>query len=140
MPEIAKTDQEILACFAVMSQLRTHLQQEKFLATVRAMMAEGFRLAYIKESGSVVAVAGFRIYSNLFMGKHLYVDDLITDEQARSKGHGQALLIWLKQYAKENDCAVLHLDSGVQRHRAHKFYLNQGFDIASYHFSQKLTP
>ena len=140
MPEIAKTDQEILACFAVMSQLRTHLQQEKFLATVRAMMAEGFRLAYIKESGSVVAVTGFRIYRNLFMGKHLYIDDLITDEQARSKGHGQALLAWLKQYAKENDCAVLHLDSGVQRHRAHKFYLNQGFDIASYHFSQKLTP
>lgn len=138
MPNIANTDQEIMDCFAVMLQLRTHLQQDKFLVTVRAMMTEGFRLAYIKDVHGVVAVAGFRIYTNLFMGKHLYVDDLITAESARSQGHGQTMLDWLKQFAKENACAVLHLDSGTHRHKAHKFYLNQGFDITSYHFSQTL--
>lgn len=139
MPDVANTDQEILDCFAVMSQLRMHLQKEDFVTTVRAMMADGFRLAYIKESSRIVAVAGFRIYTNLFMGKHLYVDDLVTDEQTRSKGHGRVMLDWLKQFAKENACQVLHLDSGVQRHKAHKFYLNQGFDIVSYHFSQKIN-
>jgi len=30
-----------------------------------------------------VAAAGYRIYTNLFMGKHLYVDDLVTLESAR---------------------------------------------------------
>jgi len=29
----------------------------------------------------------------------------------------------------------LHLDSGVQRYMAHKFYLREGFIIASHHFS-----
>jgi len=139
LPEIATTDQAILDCFTVMSQLRPLLQKEEFLATVRALMTEGFRLAYIQDAGGVVAVAGFRIYSNLFMGKHLYVDDLVTDEQVRSNGYGRAMLDWLKNLARENGCAVLHLDSGTHRHQAHKFYLNQGFDITSYHFSQKLN-
>jgi hypothetical protein len=64
----AKTDREILSCFDVMNELRTQLKREEFLQTVRAMEVDGYRLAFIEDEGDVVAVAGFRIYSNLFMG------------------------------------------------------------------------
>ena len=60
------------------------------------------------------------------MGKNLYVDDLVTREACRSKGHGKALIDWLRN------------EAGKQRHRAHRFYLRQGMDIASFHFSEKL--
>ena len=55
-----------------------------------------------------------------------------------SKGHGKALIDWLRDLARERGCTHLHLDSGTQRHRAHRFYLRQGMDIASFHFSEKL--
>jgi GNAT superfamily N-acetyltransferase len=97
-------------------------------------------LACIRERGRVVAVAGYRISSNLFCGRHLYVDDLATEESERSKGHGKALLGWLRQLAVENDCDVFHLDSGVQRKRAHAFYLREGLELAGYHFSERLKP
>ena len=42
---------------------------------------------------------------------------------------------WLKCHARENECEQIHLDSGVQRFPAHRFYLREGFDIASHHFS-----
>ena len=100
----------------------------------------GLRLACIREDGRVVAVAGYRIANNLFCGKHLYVDDLVTAESERSKGHGKALLAWLRALAVENDCDVFHLDSGVQRKRAHQFYLREGMDLSSYHFSERLKP
>ncbi len=138
MPTLAQTDEEILGCFSVVKQLRPNLRQQDFLGTVRSMQRDGFQLLRLQEGDQTVAVAGFRIYENLFMGKHLYIDDLITDEAHRSKGHGETLIQWLKQHAKEQGCRVLHLDSGTQRHRAHRFYLRQGFDIASFHFSQKL--
>ena len=138
MPTHAQTDEQIQRCFPVMSELRTHLQQESFLALIRHMEREGYRLAYIEDTGQVVSVAGFRIYTNLFMGKNLYVDDLVTSERHRSKRHGETMLAWLRQIALDNDCEYLHLDSGTQRHRAHKFYFEQGLNISSYHFSEAL--
>jgi GNAT superfamily N-acetyltransferase len=140
MVEHAETDEAILACHEVMAELRPHVAAGDFLKTVRSMQAEGLRLACIRDGGRVVAVAGYRISTNLFSGRHLYVDDLVTAESERSKGHGKALLGWLRQQAIENDCDVFHLDSGVQRKRAHQFYLREGLELSSYHFSERLKP
>ncbi|MCF6236551.1 MAG: GNAT family N-acetyltransferase [Gammaproteobacteria bacterium] len=138
MPKQAVTDQEIIDCFDVMSELRTHLVKDHFLSTIRSMEIEGYRLAFIKNQGAIAAVAGYRISTNLFMGKHLYVDDLVTSRSARSKGFGETLVKWLRDIAKNNSCNFYHLDSGTHRDQAHKFYFKQGFIIASYHFSEQL--
>jgi GNAT superfamily N-acetyltransferase len=138
MPEKVETDEAILACYDVMAELRPHLARADFLATVRAMQADGLRLACIRSEGRVVAVAGYRISSNLFCGRHLYVDDLVTADSERSKGHGKALLAWLRKLAVDEGCEVFHLDSGVQRKRAHAFYEREGMDLSSYHFSVRL--
>jgi len=138
MPEHAATDDEIASCFDVMSELRTHLERGNFVALIRSMQADGFRLACIRTGGRVVAVAGYRISTNLFLGRNLYVDDLVTAGSERSKGHGRDLLAWLRRIATENGCRALHLDSGVQRKRAHEFYLREGLELGSYHFSARL--
>ena len=138
MPKQAITDEEIENCFDVMSQLRTHLNKEKFLSTVRHMETEGYKLAFKEDKGVVVAVAGYRIYSNLFMGKNLYVDDLVTLKNSRSRGYGEQMIKWLRDEARKENCNFYHLDSGTHRGEAHKFYFKQGFTIASYHFSEQL--
>jgi GNAT superfamily N-acetyltransferase len=66
------------------------------------------------------------------------VDDLVTADSERSKGHGKALLAWLRKLAVDEGCEVFHLDSGVQRKRAHAFYEREGMDLSSYHFSVRL--
>ncbi len=138
VPTDAKTDAEIQKCFDVMAELRTHLKRDDFLDIIRHMESEGFRLAYIEDAEGIVAVAGYRIYTNLFLGKNLYVDDLVTSASARSKGYGKQMLDWLRDKAREAGCLAYHLDSGTQRGEAHKFYFNQGFTITSYHFSEQL--
>lgn len=131
---LASSDDEIRDCHAVMAQLRPHLAADGWVARVRRQQAGGYLLARAVARGRVVAVAGFRISENLAWGKFLYVDDLVTLEQARSDGHGQALMDWLVGHAREAECDELHLDSGVQRFGAHRFYLRFGFDITSHHF------
>ena len=137
-PLMAEKDDDIARCFAVISELRPHLDEASFLSMVRGMQTEGYRLAYIDEGGVVVAVAGYRCTTSLFMGKNLYVDDLVTSNSSQSKGYGKALIDWLRNLARDSGCSHLHLDSGTQRHRAHRFYLRQGMDIESFHFSEKL--
>ena len=135
----AITDIEIENCFEVMVELRTHLKKEAFLNLVRHMETEGYKLAFIEDKGKVVAAAGYRIYTNLFMGKHLYVDDLVTLENKRSRGYGEQMVKWLRDIAIKENCNFYHLDSGTQRKDAHKFYFRQGFTIASFHFSEQLA-
>lgn len=139
MAKQAITDDELKKCFSVMLELRPHLEKETFPDLIREMEKQGYRLAYIEENNEVVAVAGFRIFTNLFMGKNLYVDDLVTAEKQRSKKYGEQMISWLRSVAKENECHYLHLDSGTHRHEAHKFYFRHGLKIASYHFSEKLS-
>jgi GNAT superfamily N-acetyltransferase len=134
MIRLATTDDEVQRCFPVMQQLRTHLREQDFLATIRRQEAGGFRLAFLEDDGHVRAVAGFRVMDNLFSGRVLYIDDLVTDEAARSRGHGGALLAWLVDQARSADCRSLELDSGVQRFDAHRFYLTNRMAISAHHF------
>ena len=135
---IAESPAEIADCFPIMAQLRPHLERGEFMTRVQRQVADSYRLAYLSTDSSVKAVAGYRILENLAWGRFLYVDDLVTDQAARSKGYGKALLAWLAGHACQNGCAQLHLDSGAQRKDAHRFYLREGMENAGFHFSMKL--
>lgn len=137
---LATTDTEIAACYSVMRELRPHIAEEQFLSRVRSQEGAGYRLAYIQETTGVVAVAGFRVGENLAWGRFLYVDDLVTLPGQRSKGHGAKLLSWLKEQAAKEGCEQLHLDSGIQRKEAHRFYEREGMTMASFHFVEKIAP
>jgi len=139
MIKLAQNDNEIADCFQVMKQLRTELVEASFVPLVRELMSDGYQLAYLRDETQVVCVAGFKISRNLFFGKHLYVEDLSTLESERSKDYGKQTMIWLRNLAIAEGCSAIHLDSGVQRHRAHKFYLNRNMNIVSYHFAEKIA-
>lgn len=139
-PALAQSDPEILRCFPVIAELRPHLVEGEFVARVRRQQRDGgYQLAFIEEEGSVMAVAGFRVGEFLAWGRILYVDDLVTTSAGRSRGHGQRLFDWLAARAREAGCVQLHLDSGVQRFDAHRFYLRHRMDITAHHFALKLT-
>jgi len=136
---IAQTDADVRDCWPVISLLRPHLKADDFLPTVRRQFEEGYRLAFIRAGENVAVVAGFRVLHNLAWGRFCYVDDLVTDEQARSRGLGAQLLEWLCVQARAEGCVRLELDSGVQRFAAHRFYLRHRMHISSHHFSLVLT-
>ncbi|HKD66062.1 MAG TPA: GNAT family N-acetyltransferase [Candidatus Binataceae bacterium] len=131
---LARTDEEIAACLPVMRQLRIHLVDTDFVQRIRLQQRTGYQLCYLAEGGAVRSVAGFRLIENLASGRVLYVDDLVTDSDGRSKGFGQKLLDWLLREAESTGCDTLELDSGVQRFDAHRFYLRNRMHIASHHF------
>jgi|SRR5436305_6493092 GNAT superfamily N-acetyltransferase len=135
---LAKEDDEIQSCYPVMAELRPHVKPDEFISRVRRQMeSAGYRLACLTD-GEVKAVAGFRISECLAWGKFLYVDDLVAQSDERSKGYGGALFDWLIEYAKGEDCDEFHLDSGVQRFAAHRFYLTKRMAIECHHFGLKL--
>ena len=141
MPPILKADSDsaILKTFAVMQELRPHLQEATYIATIQRLREQDrYELAYIMDEDAVKRVAGYRLTESLHAGRFLYVDDLITTADARSKHYGKAMLDWLEHEARALGCKEIHLDSGVQRHGAHRFYLRARLDIVSYHFRKAI--
>jgi GNAT superfamily N-acetyltransferase len=136
--ELAESDAEILRCFPVMRNLRDLEDAESFLRRVRSQQRAGYRLAFLADGGTPLAVAGFRLAENLAWGHHLYVDDLVTLPEARSKGCGAALLAWLAGLARSAGAEQLHLDSGTARTDAHRFYRREGLEISGYHFKRSV--
>ena len=142
--KVAADDAALRACWPVMRQLRPHLDEMGFVDQVlRQRSTCGYRIAYACEGPTdgatqVRGCAGFRITEFLAWGRTLYVDDLVSDEGHRSRGVGSNLLDWLVAEARRVGCAQLHLDSGVQRFGAHRFYLTHGMDITAHHFRLQL--
>ncbi|MFZ5863920.1 MAG: GNAT family N-acetyltransferase [Nitrospirota bacterium] len=137
---LAKSDEEIAACLPVMRELRPHVTERDFVSRVRRQAPSGYSLAYILEGIEPVAVAGYRIGENLAWGRFLYVDDLVTRSSHRSRGYGAALLSWLMTQAAEAGCEQVHLDSGIHRTDAHRFYDLRGMERASVHFRKVIAP
>jgi len=138
--KIATTDADIARCFAVMHELRPHLVDEAELVrrAKHQMANDSWSLIYVEDAGTVAAVAGFRIQNYLHSGKTLYVDDLVTAQNKRSRGFGEILLKWMQDHARAQGCETFSLDSGTHRTGAHKFYFREGLVVTSFHFARKL--
>jgi GNAT superfamily N-acetyltransferase len=138
-----QSDAEVQACLPIMAQLRAQLGPQPapadWLARVRGMEREGYRLVAARDAAGVVAVAGYRVFDCIARGgRSMYVDDLVTDETRRSRGAGKALLGWLIERARSQGCHSLSLDSGVKRHAAHRFYMRERMNIVAHHFRIEL--
>jgi len=117
-------------------QLRPHLPQD-YSVKMRAIFATGGEMCVAVREKEVVGVAIFRWFENTHAGRKFYVDDLVTEEAARSSGVGHALLAFLEKLARSRGCSGLELDSGTHRRRAHGFYFREGFHITSFAFRKE---
>lgn len=131
----ATTAAELRAAWPVVAQLRPAFDEDRFVAQALRQIEAGYRATVLVDADGVPrAYAGWRVLEFLASGRHVYVDDLVTDATARSQGLGAALLDWLKAEARRLGCTRLQLDSGTQRKDAHAFYLREGLRIEGFHF------
>ena len=85
----------------------------------------------------VIGVAVFREFENTHVGRRFYIDDLVTDESARSTGAGRTLITYLEGAARNRGCPGVDLESGTHRNRAHRFYFREGFFITAFSFRKE---
>jgi len=132
--QLIESPDALQRCYPVMAELRPHLSAQQFVEQAMRQHHHGYRLAALEDHDEIHALAGFRILEMLWCGRMLYVDDLVTAAAHRSQGHGGQLFDWLVAHARDQGCTQLHLDSGVQRFAAHRFYLAKRMDITAHHF------
>jgi GNAT superfamily N-acetyltransferase len=83
-----------------------------------------------KDNGKIIGSCYICIIPNLSRnGKSIgYIENVVTDEDYRRIGIGKKLMEMAIEYAKENNCYKVILQSGIKRTEAHRFYEKLGFD------------
>ncbi|MGL5352693.1 MAG: GNAT family N-acetyltransferase [Clostridium sp.] len=125
--------------FIVMKQLRINLDENEYLDLINNMKEEGYRIFGLYSENKIKGLVGVIKLTNLYYGKHIWVNDLVVDENCRSKGYGEKLLEFVSDFAIDNDCKVVALSSGLEKVEAHRFYEEKmEFSKVSYVFKKNI--
>ena len=134
-----QSQEEWQEAFHVMRELRHNLDEQEYLCLLGSMTEEGYRLFAVRDSGVLVSLAGIAVLTNFYYGRHVWVYDLITASNARSKGYGCRLLEFIEEFARRESCKVVALSSGLERTDAHRFYeKHMSYEKPSYVFKKSL--
>lgn len=126
--------------FSIIKQLHPHLVEETYFKLLNGMFDTGYRLFGLTVNGQMTAIAGIIQRVNFCSKHHVYVSELVTDAEHRSKGYGEKLLYFIETWAAERGAQYIALESGLARTEAHRFYEEKGhFDRWCYSFRKKLT-
>ena len=107
----------------------------------RFMLYPNYNLYVALTGNKIVGTFALMIMDNL---AHLgspsgVVEDVVVDEQFRSKGVGKHMMQFAINVCRKNKCYKLSLSSNLKRDRAHKFYENLGFEKHGYSYLIELS-
>lgn len=132
--------EQFLEAFPIINQLRTHLNEESYFELLTKMQQQGYRLFAIYAGQHIRAVAGLGYRVNFYNEEHIFIYDLVTDSNHRSKGYGEKLLAYIHEWAEKEGVSYVALESGIQRTDAHRFYENIfGYDKWCYSFRKQIN-
>ena len=129
---------ELDTIYEVLVQLRVELSFKEFDDLVYDMREMNYKMIGLFERDKLITYAGVAVQTNFYHKRHLYVFDLVTDEEYRLKNYGYEMLDYLEVYAKTAMCENIVLSSGLQRENAHKFYEKNGFSKKSFLFVKEV--
>lgn len=133
------TKNEIESCFRLMKVLRPKMESSSdFVDQIIRQQKESYRILAIEDEGKIIALAGYREVENTVHGKFIYIDDLVTDPDFRSRKLGRELLQHISNIAEEKFKDNVVLDTGIANVQAQKFYYREGFLGGGIHFIKAL--
>lgn len=137
MPELREltSDDEWERAVPILRQLWSHCE-EAFVRSWRE--DEAYRLlgwfvgdgssdaAAAADADRLVAVAGVYLQTVLHHERSCWIHDFVVDEAHRGRGHGEALLAALEEWAGDRDCAHVALVCDADNEEAAAFYEDIG--------------
>lgn len=135
-----KSSADLEKCYPIMKELRKDLTLSDFLELYNeAHQHNSYEIIALEKDRTFLAIMGYRILYDFVHGKHLYIDDLVSSENYRSKGLGTLLLKHAEDLANEFGCRGLRLCTGIENNSAKKFYERNLWNLRAIVYKKKIT-
>ena len=135
----AKTLEDYLLAYSLISILNTDLNKEQYLMYSRDMLALGnYVLVLAYNEDILIGACGYWIATKFYSGKYMEIDNFIINLGHQSKGYGSIFLDYLEEIAKNESCETIMLDAFLENKDGHRFYNRNGYVAKGYHFLKKI--
>ena len=129
---------EMESFFHLIKQLNPDLFKQKYKSMLQDMILSGYKMVAAYHDKKCIGISGYWIATKIYSGKYLEIDNLVVDENYRSKGIGKKLCAFILKIAKKSGCETVMLDAYAENSPAHRFYYREGFFVRGFHFIKKL--
>ena len=134
-----KTTQEIIPTLSLLNQMYPGITPQEYRKAIEEMTQNnGYKMLAVYSEGELVAICGFWILRMFYCGKYLQISNLVVDENCRGQNIGAKILEYFENYAKDQGCDHITLDSYIDNTRSHEFFKKQGFYVRGLHFMKKI--
>ncbi len=95
----------------------------------RIVSADDLHVFLLDADGEILATCYLNVIPNITRSARPYaiVENVVTDQTQRGRGHGQRIVRHALEFAWERGCYKAMLQSGSQREATHAFYKACGF-------------
>lgn len=78
--------------------------------------------------GEIVGWIGVYLFRSVERDSCAEISGLVVEQDMRSRGIGKILLDAAEQWTRTTGCETISVRSNVKRDRAHRFYVNNGYE------------
>jgi GNAT superfamily N-acetyltransferase len=134
-------EEDLLSILGLYSGIENNTQGILDIETAKRQLRKiksypNYSIFVAEKDGRIVGTFELLIMDNLahFGKPSAIVEDVVVDEEHRSKGIGREMMNYAMEISKKHGCYKLMLSSNTTRERAHKFYEKLGFARHGYSF------
>lgn len=130
--------EEMISLFPLLRELNPNLAKNRYVALLKEMYANNYRMACAFIGNKCIGLSGFWINTKIYSGKYVELDNVVILKKYRSTGIGKLLCDWIVAKGKEEGCETALLDAYVENEKAHRFYFREGYMIRGFHFIKRI--
>ena len=120
-------------------QLNYKIEEKVLIIRFHQMIEmENYHCFGLFEDSKLIGISNGWTTNRFYCGKQLEIDNLVIDEEKRSKGYGDLFIKYLENWCKKGNYETIELNSYIRNSKSHKFYFNHDFKITEYHFFKEL--
>ena len=120
-------------------QLNPKVEEKILIKRFHQMIEmENYNCFGLFENSSLIGISNGWTTNRFYCGKQLEIDNLVIDEEKRSKGYGDLFIKYLENWCIQGNYETIELNSYIRNSKSHKFYFNHDFKITEYHFFKEL--
>ncbi len=133
------TEKDIPEISILGQQLNPQLSLEQIQGYLQEMFQfSTYNCFGLYQNQKLVGISSGWITIRLYSAKQLEVDNVIIDNTLQSRGLGKFFFEFIENWAKQNGCKTIELNTYTQNSKSHKFYFNLGYSIIGFHFQKRI--
>lgn len=101
------------------------------------MIKNNYQCIGVYDGAVLIGVSGIWIIQKYYTGKYIEPDNVVIHPDYRGKQIRERLSRWIDAYTVETGCVAANLNVYTTNSKAIRFWLNQGYNIISFHLQKK---